>query len=37
MLRLFLECAVRSALIAAGTAAVLKVLRVRTAGARHAA
>jgi len=37
MQRLFLECAVRAALIALGTAAVLRVLRVKSAGARHAA
>jgi beta-lactamase regulating signal transducer with metallopeptidase domain len=37
MPRLILECAVRAALIAVGTAAVLRLLRVKTAGARHAA
>jgi Zn-dependent protease with chaperone function len=37
MQRLFLECAVRAALIAAGTAAVLEILRVKHAAARHAA
>ena len=37
MQRLVLECAIRAALIAAGTAAVLRVLRVKTAAARHAA
>jgi beta-lactamase regulating signal transducer with metallopeptidase domain len=37
MQRLFLEFVVRAALIAVGTAAVLKFLRVKTAGARHAA
>ena len=37
MPRLILECAVRAALIALGTAGVLRLLRVKTAGARHAA
>ncbi|HTS27316.1 MAG TPA: M56 family metallopeptidase [Bryobacteraceae bacterium] len=37
MWHLMLECAVRSVLIAAGTAAVLTLARVKTAGARHAA
>src|SRR2546421_5991899 len=37
MQRLFLECAVRAALIVAGTAAVLGIMRVKTAAARHAA
>jgi hypothetical protein len=37
MSHLILECAVRAALIALGTAGVLRVLRVKTAGARHAA
>ena len=37
MERLFIECSVRAALIAVGTAAILRVLRVRTAAARHAA
>ena len=37
MQRLLLECALRAALIAVGTAAVLEILRVKTAGARHAA
>jgi beta-lactamase regulating signal transducer with metallopeptidase domain len=34
---LILECAVRAALIALGTGAVLRILRVKSAGARHAA
>jgi uncharacterized protein (TIGR03435 family) len=37
MQSLLLECAVRAALIAAGTAAVLLALRVKSAAARHAA
>ncbi len=37
MQRLFMECAVRAALIALGTAAVLRLLHVKSAGARHAA
>jgi hypothetical protein len=37
MQRLFVECAVRAVLIALGTAAVLGLLRVKSAGARHAA
>jgi len=37
MQRLFMECAVRAALIALGTAAVLRLLKVKSAGARHAA
>jgi len=37
MPRLIVECAVRAALIALGTAAVLCLLRVKSAGARHAA
>ena len=37
MPRLILECAVRAALIAIATAAILRLLRVKTAGARHAA
>jgi len=36
MQRLFMECAVRAALIAMGTSAVLGLLRVKSAGARHA-
>ncbi len=37
MLSLFLECALRSALIAAGTGGVLAILRVKSARARHLA
>ena len=37
MQSLLLECAVRAALIALGTEAALQLLRVRSAGARHAA
>jgi len=37
MQRLMLECAVRAALIALGTAAALGLVRVKSAGARHAA
>lgn len=37
MQRLFMECAVRAALIAMGIAAALRLLRVKSAGARHAA
>ncbi len=37
MQQLLIECAVRAALIAIGTAAVLKLLRVESARARHAA
>jgi hypothetical protein len=37
MERLMLECAVRAALIGLGTAAALALLRVKSAGARHAA
>jgi len=37
MQRLILECCLRAALIAAGTAAVLEILRVKGAGARHRA
>ncbi len=37
MQRLLMECAMRAALIALGTAAVLGLLRVKSAGARHAA
>src|ERR1035438_3677226 len=37
MPRLILECAVRAVLVALGTAGVLRALRVKTAGARHAA
>jgi hypothetical protein len=36
MERLFLECAVRAVLIAAATAVVLRVMRAKTAAARHA-
>jgi zinc transporter ZupT len=37
MLHLALECAIRAALIALGTAVVLSILRVKSARARHAA
>ena len=37
MMRFLLELALRAALIALGTAAVLKLLRIRTAAVRHAA
>lgn len=37
MERLMMECAARSVLIALGTAAVLRLLRVKSAGARHTA
>src|SRR5580658_1829498 len=37
MQHLALECAVRAALIAAGTAIVLRILRVKMAAARHSA
>ncbi len=37
MERLFIECSIRAALIAAGTAVIVRLLHVRTASARHAA
>jgi len=37
MTRLFLECAIRAALMAGGTAVALRVVRVKSAAARHAA
>ena len=37
MQRVLLECAIRAALIAGGTAVVLGVTRVKTAAARHVA
>ncbi|HLK61928.1 MAG TPA: M56 family metallopeptidase [Bryobacteraceae bacterium] len=37
MLHLFVECAVRSTLIAAGTASILAILRVKSAAARYSA